>query len=107
MRSSDGARKGFADTVIIVTSVFISGARALGRKCEKKKLLFKLLLYRHRTYYNILYNDVAAVCPAAGARSTYIHDTSRGKKLHTHNVKNNINTILQYESRRYTGGSHT
>lgn len=51
MRSSDDARKGFADTVIIVTSVFISGARAsaFGRKCEKKKLLFKLLLYRRCT----------------------------------------------------------
>jgi len=50
MRSSDDARKGFADTVIIVTSVFISGARERsGENARKKKLLFKLLLYRRRT----------------------------------------------------------
>jgi len=72
MRSSNDARKGFADTVIIVTSVFISGARSRSGENVRKKNCYSNYCITV-VVHNILYDDVAAVCPAAGARSIYTH----------------------------------
>lgn len=61
-----GGGKGFIDTVIIVTSVFWTRARA-----QEKKLLFKYYIY-------ILYYHNNVVCPVAG---TARYDGEKNKRF--------------------------
>lgn len=71
-------RKGLADTVIIVTSVLFR-ARA-GENVMEEKNCYSNYIVAHNN------NDVAAVCPAAGARARASDVYTQGKKMHTHTV---------------------
>lgn len=72
-------RKGLADTVIIVTSVLFR-AHAGENVIEEKKNCYSNYIVAHNN------NDVAAVCPAAGARARARDVYTRGKKMYTHTV---------------------